>query len=79
MKAYKAFIKPVEAPQRSENKNKLFFYLCPGSEQEGLTTKVKKKKSKGKNPSLVYHCGRNGKREVGYYFETAKYMEISIW
>ena len=63
MKAYKAFIKPFEAPQRSENKNKLFFYLCPGSEQEGLTTKVKKKKVKGKIHHLCITVEGMGKEK----------------
>ena len=37
MNAFKAFIKPFEAPQRSVKiKFKLIFSLCPGSEREGL-------------------------------------------
>ena len=36
MKAFKAFIKPFEAPQRSVKKTKLTFSVCPGSEREEL-------------------------------------------
>ena len=38
MKAFKAFIKPFEAPQRYVKiKIKLIYSLCPGSRREGLT------------------------------------------
>ena len=38
MKAFKAFIKPFETPQRSVKiKFNLIFSLCPGLGREGLT------------------------------------------
>ena len=37
MKAFKAFIKPLEAPQRSVKKKvNLIFSLCPGLGRKGL-------------------------------------------
>ena len=40
LKAFKTFINPFEAPQRSMKiKIKLIFYLRPGSQREGLRMK----------------------------------------